>query len=101
MELVAALPLVLLACALAWQLALAGHTAWMSAQAARAAARADVVGRSPVRAARRAVPESLRRGLSVERRGRGVHVRLRVPLVLGRPRSALAVGASSSLGARR
>ena len=58
-ELVAALPLVLLAGLLAWQLALAGHTAWECAHAARAAARADAVGRSAEAAARSAVPRSL------------------------------------------
>ena len=46
MELVAALPLVLLAALVAWQLALAGHAMWLCAHAARVAARADAVGRS-------------------------------------------------------
>ncbi|HEU0025119.1 MAG TPA: hypothetical protein VFQ12_10825, partial [Thermoleophilaceae bacterium] len=58
-ELVAALPLVLLAAAVAWQLALSGHTAWLCAHAARAAARADAVGRSAGAAARSALPLSL------------------------------------------
>jgi len=61
-ELVAALPLVLVAGALAWQLALAGHALWLCAHAARAAARADSVGRSARAAARSALPGSLERG---------------------------------------
>ena len=96
-ELVATLPFVLLAVAIAWQLALTGHAAWVTAQAARAAARADVVGRSPERAARGTLPRRLERGLRVERRGRSVRVRVRVPLLVGRP----AIAASSSLGGRR
>jgi type II secretory pathway component PulK len=100
-ELVAALPLVVLACAVVWQLALVGHAAWQAAQAARAAARADVVGRSPERAARSVLPRSLERGLRVERRGRRVNVRVRVPLLLPRVGSSLAIGAASSLGGRR
>src|SRR5919197_1380170 len=83
-ELVAALPAALLAGLVAWQLALLGHAAWLSAHAARAAARADAVGRSPARAARSALPRSLERGLRVERSGRQVRVRVRVPLLLRR-----------------
>jgi pilus assembly protein CpaE len=98
-ELVAAVPLVLLGAALAWQLALAGHAAWLCAHAARAAARADAVGRSAEAAARSALPRSLERGLSVERlRGGGVRVSTRVPLLLDAGRGPVRVAASSSLG---
>lgn len=98
-ELVAALPLVLLAGLLAWQLALAGHTAWECAHAARAAARADAVGRSAEAAARSAVPRSLERGLSVRRlREGGVRVSLRVPLIVRVWRGPVTVAATSSLG---
>ena len=77
------LPLVLLAAAVAWQLALAGHTAWMCAHAARAAARADAVGRSPEVAARSALPRSLERGLGCGGCAEGgVRASLRVPLLL-------------------
>jgi hypothetical protein len=100
-ELVAALPLVLVACAIAWQLALVGHAAWLAAHAARAAARADVVGRSPERAARSVLPRSLEPGLRVGRHGRRVSVRVRVPLLLRRTGSSVAIGAGSSLGGRR
>lgn len=97
-ELVGVLPLVLLVVAIAWQLALTGHAAWMCANAARVAARAETVGRDPEAAARSALPRSLERGLSVERGGTGaVRVRLRVPLILRRWRSPVTVGASAAL----
>ena len=51
-------PFVLLVGAVAWQLALAGHTLGSRAHAARAAARADAVGRDVrTRAARSALPD--------------------------------------------
>lgn len=101
-ELVAALPLVLLAGIVAWQLALAGHTAWLSAHAARAAARADAVGESAERAARSALPRSLERGIEVSRlREGGVRVSLRVPLLLRAWDGPLRVAAASSLGRSR
>jgi hypothetical protein len=98
-ETVALVPLVLLAAAVAWQVVLTGHTLWLCAHAARAAARADVVGESQVRAARSALPRSLERDLSVRRLdGGGVRVELRVPLLLNRWRSPVEVAASASLG---
>jgi type IV secretory pathway TrbD component len=98
-ELVAMLPVVLLLGAVAWQLALAGHTAWLTANAARAAARADTVGRSATTAARSALPRSLERGLEVERTQRGgIRVSVRVPLLMRRWRTPLRVAAVSSLG---
>ena len=101
-ELVAVLPAVLLVGALVWQLALAGHAAWMCAHAARAGARAEVVGGDGRRAARSALPGGLERGLRVERRpAGGVRVRLRVPFILRRWRSPVEVSATASLGARR
>jgi hypothetical protein len=98
-EAVAAVPLVLLAALVAWQLVLAGYSLWSCANAARAAARAEAVGGSPSRAARSALPRSLERGLSV-RRGEGgaVRVSLRVPILLPAWRSPLRVSATSSLG---
>ncbi len=101
-ELVAAVPLVLAIGAIAWQLALAGHTAWMASHAARAGARADAVGRDPRAAARSALPEGLRPGLEVKRRrGGGIGVRVRVPMLLYRWRSAVTVGSTASLGRAR
>jgi pilus assembly protein CpaE len=99
--LVAAVPFVLLLAALAWQLALAGHAAWMSAHAARAGARADAVGRDARAAARSALPRDLRRGLRVERpRGGGVRVSAAVPALLHRWRTPVRVQATASLGRR-
>ncbi len=98
-ELVAVLPLVLLVGALCWQAALAGHAAWMSAHAARVAARADAVGRDPERAARSALPAALERRLTVKRlEGGGVRVRVGIPLLMSRRRSPAAVSATASLG---
>jgi pilus assembly protein CpaE len=101
-ELVAVLPFVLLGCLLAWQLALAGHTAWLAGHAARAAARAEAVGRGPEAAARSALPSTLERGLDVRRLPEGgVRVAVRVPLLLRRWRRPVAVSATSSLGRSR
>jgi len=101
-ELLGAVPAVLLAALVAWQLVLAGHTLWLSAQAARVAARAEAVGDSPVAAARSALPRSLERGLAVSRRrAGGVTVRVRVPLVLQRWHTPVSVNATSSFGGRR
>jgi pilus assembly protein CpaE len=101
-ELVAALPFVVLAGLVAWQLALVGHTAWLAANAARVAARADAVGRDPRGAARSALPRSLERHLRVRRHpAGGVSVRVRIPILLRHWRSPVSVGASTSLGRAR
>src|SRR5918994_5586723 len=98
-ELLGTVPAVLLVAALVWELALAGHTAWLCANAARAAARAQVVGASAPGAARSALPRSLRRGMRVEERDDGsVRVRVRVPLVLRSWQGPLSVSATSRLG---
>jgi hypothetical protein len=97
-ELVAVVPLVLLCAAVAWQLALAGQTAWLCANAARVAARAEVVGRDPRAAARSALPGPLRRHLRVSRTGAGaIRVRLRVPFLLKRWATPIDVSASAGL----
>jgi hypothetical protein len=93
------LPIVLLAGLVAWQLLLAGHSLWLCASAARAAARADTVGRSAERAARSALPESLERHLSVTRPGEGgVRVSVRVPAVLQTWSTPVRVSARAALG---
>ena len=98
-ELIGALPLVLLAALVAWQLALAGQALWLTAHAARVAARAEAVGRDPRSAARSALPRRLEGGLKVRRRSEGgVEVTLRVPLMLGQ---TLPVSASASFGGPR
>jgi hypothetical protein len=99
---VALLPLVLLAGLIAWQLVLAGHTLWLSAGAARVAARADTVGASAEQAARSALPDSMDRDLIVERlREGGVRVSVGVPLLLPGWRGPVRVSATSSLGRAR
>jgi type II secretory pathway component PulK len=100
-ELVAVLPAVILIGAVVWQLALAGHAAWLTANAARAAARAEIVGRSASSAARSALPQSLERGLEVKRLDKDkVRVSVRVPwLLMGRP-GPIRVAAVSSLGSQ-
>jgi hypothetical protein len=98
-EAVAVVPLVALCALVAWQLVLAGHTLWLCAGAARAAARAEVVGNSPERAARSALPRSLERGLAVERReDGGVRVAVTMPVLLPAWESPVRVAAASSLG---
>jgi hypothetical protein len=96
-ELVAALPFVLLLGLVVWQCALAGHAAWMAAHAARAGARAELVGEDVRAAARSALPAGLERGLELERDDGAVKVRVRVPLLLHRWRLPINVGATSSL----
>jgi hypothetical protein len=101
-ELVAVLPVVLMLGAIVWQLALAGHTAWLAANAARAGARADVVGRDPASAARSALPRSLERGLEVGHpAGGGVRVSVLIPLVVPGWDAPVRVAAVSSLGSGR
>jgi hypothetical protein len=98
-ELVAVLPVILLVGLVAWQFLLAGHSLWLCAGAARAAARADTVGRSAESAARSALPESLERHLSVERLNEGgIRVSVRVPAVLQVWSTPLRVSARASLG---
>lgn len=95
---VAILPLVVLVGAIGWQLALAGHSLWLCAQAARSAARAETVGADPEAAARSALPGSLERGLRVQRTPSGaVRVELRVPMIARRWQSPVAVSAAAEL----
>src|SRR5437763_7044948 len=75
-ELVAVVPLLVLSCAIAWEVVLAGHAAWLAASAARAGARAVAVGRDG-RAAARSVSASS--SVSVLGGGR---VRVAVPVAV-------------------
>jgi hypothetical protein len=96
-ELVATLPFLGLALLAAAQILLAGGTLWATAISARAGARAVGIGGEAGPAARRALPQPLRKGATVSDRD-GVEVRVRVPELLpGMPQ--LAVGAHSSLEA--
>jgi hypothetical protein len=85
-ELIAVVPFLLLAVLVAAQLLAAGQALWSAAIAARAGARAELVGGDARQAARRALPTSLREGARVSA-GRGVAVRVVVPRLLpGLPR---------------
>ncbi len=96
-ELVGALPFLLLAILVAAQLALAGQTLWSAGVAARAGARAAVVGRDAAGAARAALPPSMRHGARVDDAG-SVSVEVPVPRLLpGLP--PVTVAASTRLGA--
>ncbi len=96
-ELVAVVPFLLLAVLAAIQIALAGHSLWSAGVAARAGARAALVGSDAAAAARRALPPSLREGAKVEAEDE-VRVRVPVPRLLpGLPH--LELGARADLEA--
>lgn len=95
-ELVAAVPFLLLAILVAAQIGLAGQALWSAAVAARAGARAAIVGGDTAAAARRALPASMRDGAEVEG-GDVVSVRVVIPRLLPVvPR--VSVGARAALG---
>jgi hypothetical protein len=94
-ELVAVLPALLLAALLAAQIAVTGFALWSAAVSARAGARAAAIGGDATPAARRALPDGLRRGSRVSGADR-VSVHVPVPrLVPGLPH--FAVSATSRL----
>lgn len=97
-SLIASLPFAALLLLICCQLAMAGHAQWSAGVAARAAARASLIGSPAPQAARRALPAYLRDGLEVRRGPDGrAEVEVRVPaLVPGLPR--IAVGSVASLG---
>ncbi len=97
LELVGVLPFLLLAILVAAQLAIAGASLWSASVAARAGARASLVGGSPAAVARRALPPSLRAGARVASGPDGVAVQVPVPrLVPGIP--DFGVAAKTRLG---
>ena len=101
-ELVAAVPFVLLVGLVAWQLVLAGHALSLCANAARVAARAEAVGRDPRAAARSALPRGMESGLKVVRRKEGgVRVSVRAPVLLAASGLVPRLTASASLGGKR
>lgn len=89
-------PFLLLAVLVAAQLALAGQALWSAGVAARAGARAALVGGDAAAAARRALPPSLRRGAEVSDAG-AVSVRVAIPRLLP-ALPHLMVGSESGLG---
>jgi hypothetical protein len=98
-ELIAVVPFLLLAVLVAAQIALAGQALWTAGVAARAGARAALVGGNAKAAARGAVPPSLRPGAEVTV-GEHVSVQVRIPRLLP-ALPPLTVGAKTQLGAVR
>jgi hypothetical protein len=99
-ELVAAVPFLLLALAAAAQIALAGQALWSASVAARAGARAALIGADPKAAARRALPGAMRDGAVVaedDRHGGVVSVKVPVPTLLPQL-PEVKVGARTGLG---
>lgn len=96
-ELIAAVPFLLLTVLVAAQLALVGQALWSAGVAARAGARAALVGGDATAAARRALPPSLRSGAQVSDTGAVTTVRVAIPRLLpAMPR--LVIGSESGLG---
>lgn len=94
-EMVAVVPFLLLAVLVAAQIGLAGGALWSAGVAARAGARAALVGGDPEAAARRALPSAMRGGAEVSA-GDAISVRVGIPRLLpGLPR--LTVGAKAAL----
>jgi hypothetical protein len=95
-ELVAAIPVLLVVALAVAQLAIAGYTLWSAGAAARAGARSGYVGGDARAAARRSLPSPLRRGATICDRD-GVSVRVAAPsLVPGVP--SVPVTARAGLG---
>jgi hypothetical protein len=95
-ELIAVVPFLLLAVVVAAQIGLAGQALWSAGVAARAGARASLVGGDATVAARRVLPPSLRAGSKVDDSD-AVSVQVAIPRLLpGLPR--LMVGAKAGLG---
>jgi hypothetical protein len=98
-ELVAAVPFLLLALAVAVQIALAGQALWSASVAARAGARAALIGADPKAAARRALPAAMRDGAVVDEDEDDGVVSVKVPVPTLLPQlPEVKVGARSGLG---
>jgi len=80
-ELIAAVPFLLLAVLAVAQIALAGQALWSAGVAARAGARAALVGGDASGAARSALPPAMRKGAKVVDEN-GVGVEVAVPLLI-------------------
>lgn len=96
LEMIAALPVILLALLIGAQLAISGYGAWSAGIAARAGARAVLTGGPPDPAVRHSLPPGLGSGLEVARRD-GVTVSFGLPRLLP-GLSPIRVSASSDLG---
>jgi hypothetical protein len=95
-ELVAVVPLLIVVTLALAQLAVAGYALWTAGTAARAAARADVVGGDPREAAHSAVPSWLEHRMRIDT-GYPIEVRLAATSLLpGAP--AIPIAAKTTLG---
>ncbi len=94
-ELIGVVPFLLLAVLVAAQIGVAGVALWSAGVAARAGARAELVGGDAASAARRALPDALRRGAEVDE-GDAISVRVPIPRLLP-AMPLLRVGASAAL----
>ena len=93
---VAVVPFLLLVTLVAAQIGLAGQALWSAGVAARAGARASLVGGDAAAAARQALPSSMRGGVEVHE-GDAIAVHVEVPRLLPViPR--LTVAAQAALG---
>jgi hypothetical protein len=98
-ELIAAVPFLLLALVAAAQIALAGQALWSASVAARAGARAALIGADPKAAARRALPTAMRDGAVVKEDEDDGAVSVQVPVPTLLPQlPEVKVGARSGLG---
>lgn len=98
LEVVAAVPLLLLAGALSLQLLAAGYALTLADGAAEAGALALAAGRPPAESARAALPGWAEGDVDVAVRGGRVTVRLSPPALLGPIADRLAVTASALAG---
>jgi hypothetical protein len=99
-ELVAALPALLLAALVVFQLTVAGYALWSAGVAARAGARAAYVGGDGGRAARASLPTALRHAASIRAR-HGLAVMVRAPsLIPGVARIPVTARAALGVGDR-
>lgn len=80
-KLIGVIPFLLAAVLVAAQVGLAGYALWSAGIAARAGARAELVGRDPTRAARKALPEGMRDGAEVSGDDK-VSVRVAIPRIV-------------------
>ncbi|MEX0973116.1 MAG: TadE/TadG family type IV pilus assembly protein [Solirubrobacterales bacterium] len=93
-ELIGVVPFLLLAILVAAQIGLAGYALWSAGSAARAGARAALIGREADVVARRALPDSMRASAAITD-DTDITVQVEVPrLVPGMPRLRLAAHAT-------
>ena len=96
-ELLGALPAVLLTALVVFQLLALGYAKVLAGNAAEAGAIALAAGGSPREAARRAVPGWSRARMRVERRGDRVRIRMRPPSPIPAVARALEVDANAAV----